>query len=114
MSITTKECLHSIGFKMKKIVFVLVLLFSVLGYVGAVEAQEEFTLQELSEYNGKNGNPAYIAYDGVVYDVSNHPRWKSGTHNGQKAGTDITDAIKRAPHGASKIKGLPVVGQLVK
>ncbi len=99
---------------MKKIVLVLILLFSVIGFVGAAEAKEEFTIQELSEYNGKDGNPAYIAYDGMVYDVSNHPRWKSGTHNGQKAGTDITSAIKKAPHGASKIKGLPVVGKLVK
>ncbi|MGM0623585.1 MAG: cytochrome b5 domain-containing protein, partial [Campylobacterota bacterium] len=28
------------------------------------------TLNELQKHNGKNGNKAYIAYKGVVYDVT--------------------------------------------
>ncbi len=106
---------------MKKTLLILVVLLSIVGFIFAADAtsgasgdMEEFTLQELAKYNGKNGMDAYIAYDGYVYDVTNHPRWKSGSHNGQKAGTDITDAIKRAPHGASKIESLTVVGKLVK
>lgn len=34
---------------------------------------QEFTLEELKKYNGKNGNPAYIAVNGKVYDVTNNP-----------------------------------------
>jgi len=32
---------------------------------------KEFSLSELSKYNGKENMPAYIAYKGKVYDVSN-------------------------------------------
>ena len=30
---------------------------------------KEYTLEELAEYNGKNGK-TYVAYQGQVYDVS--------------------------------------------
>ncbi len=72
------------------------------------------TVAELSKYDGTNGNPAYIAVDGVIYDVTNVPEWKNGAHNGFTAGKDLTDAIKTmSPHGTSKLSGVPVVGKLV-
>jgi len=72
-----------------------------------------FTIDELSTYNGKNGNPAYIAVDGIVYDVTNVSQWKNGMHNGFEAGKDLTEEIKTiSPHGVSKLKGVPVVGKL--
>lgn len=71
------------------------------------------TPEELAQYDGKNGNPAYIAVDGVIYDVTNVPQWKDGEHNGFSAGNDLTDAIKNvSPHGVSKLKSVPVVGKL--
>lgn len=71
------------------------------------------TLDELAKYDGKNGNPAYVAVDGVIYDVTNVPEWKNGEHNGYTAGKDLTDAIKNvSPHGVSKLKNVPVVGKL--
>lgn len=73
----------------------------------------ELTVEELAQYNGKDGNPAYIAVDGVIYDVSDVPQWKDGEHNGFSAGNDLTEEIKTiSPHGVSKLKGLPVVGAL--
>ena len=30
----------------------------------------KFTKETLSNYNGKNGRPAYIAFNGTVYDLS--------------------------------------------
>lgn len=75
--------------------------------------QKVFTKEELSKYNGQNGNPAYVAVDGTVYDVTNVPQWKGGKHNGYEAGKDLTDEIKnKSPHGVSKLNGLPVVGKL--
>lgn len=74
----------------------------------------ELTLDQLKQYDGKNGNPAYIAVDGVIYDVSNVSRWKNGSHEGYSAGKDLTDAIKgKSPHGTSVLEGVPVVGKLV-
>ncbi len=73
-----------------------------------------FTREELSEYNGKNGNPSYIAYKGKVYDVSASFLWKDGRHQVfHVAGVDLTDALGQAPHGVEAIEKFPVVGILV-
>lgn len=37
---------------------------------GRVRCMKKFTREELAQYDGKNGNPAYVAYKGKVYDVS--------------------------------------------
>jgi predicted heme/steroid binding protein len=74
-----------------------------------------FTLEELSQYTGKNGEKAYVAVDGVVYDVTNVPAWKNGEHqNGLTAGKDLSKEILSSPHGKSVLENLPVVGKLVK
>jgi len=80
----------------------------------AADGTLELTLDQLKQYDGKNGNPAYIAVDGVLYDVTNVSQWKNGSHVGYSAGQDLTDAIKNSsPHGTSKLKGVPVVGKLI-
>lgn len=73
-----------------------------------------FTLDELAQYDGKNGNDAYVAVAGTVYDVTHADKWQNGNHYGVKAGTDLTTAINRSPHGSSVLEGLPIVGTLVK
>lgn len=77
--------------------------------------EKTYPIEELSKYTGKDGNPAYIAVDGVVYDVTNVSQWKNGMHNGFKAGLDLTQEIKtKSPHGISQLKGIKAVGKLVK
>lgn len=74
----------------------------------------ELTLDELSKYNGKDGNPAYIAVDGVIYDVTESKMWKDGEHNGYTAGKDLTEEIKKvSPHGTSVLKKMKKVGKIV-
>lgn len=75
-------------------------------------AGKTFTLNELSKYNGKNGQPAYVAYKGIVYDVSNVPQWTGGTHHGEKAGTDVTNDISKSPHGEKVFADLPRIGTI--
>ena len=73
----------------------------------------ELTLDELSKYNGKDGNPAYIAVDGVIYDVTESKMWKDGEHNGYTAGKDLTEEIKKiSPHGTSVLKKMKEVGKI--
>ena len=76
------------------------------------EAEEKaFTLEELKEFNGKDGKRAYVAVDGVVYDVTDSKPWKDGNHNGFEAGNDLTDAIKNeSPHGIAKLDNVVKVG----
>ncbi|MDB6352927.1 cytochrome b5 domain-containing protein [Trichococcus sp. K1Tr] len=74
-----------------------------------------FTLEELSQYNGKDGQPAYVAVDGVVYDVTNVEAWKNGDHKlGLTAGNELTEEITNlSPHGKKVLERLPIVGELV-
>lgn len=65
----------------------------------------KLTLEELAMYNGRDGQAAYVAIEGVVYDVTGIPSWTDGKHNGNMAGKDLTEAIKKAPHGDSNLRG---------
>ena len=62
----------------------------------------EFTLEELSQYDGSNGKPAYVAVNGIVYDVSNAESWAGGTHMGLTSGKDYTEDFSSC-HGNNKI-----------
>ena len=74
---------------------------------------KEFTEKELAQYNGRNGKPAYIGYNGKVYNVSSSFLWKNGTHQVlHKAGEDLTAALEQAPHSEDVLKKFPVVGTL--
>lgn len=76
-------------------------------------ADKTFTLDELSQYNGADGKKAYVAVDGIVYDMTNVPQWKGGQHHGLTAGIDASQAILKSPHGKSVIEKLTPVGKLV-
>lgn len=69
-----------------------------------------FAPEVLSAFDGNEERPAFIAYSGKVYDVSNLFRWKGGKHFRHQAGMDLTAALAKAPHGAEKLAGLPVPG----
>jgi predicted heme/steroid binding protein len=60
-----------------------------------------FTEKELQRYNGERGQPVYIAFEGVVYDVSECPKWRTGFHEQLHfAGIDLTSSLPEAPHAA--------------
>jgi predicted heme/steroid binding protein len=81
------------------------------------EEQEtrSFTVEELSYYNGRNGIPAYVAVNGIVYDVSSLLRWSGGQHFGMQAGRDLTGAFMGCHQGImERLNKVPKVGVLVK
>jgi predicted heme/steroid binding protein len=74
---------------------------------------QEFSTEELAKFDGKNGNKAYVAVDGNVYDVTPIPAWKDGVHHaGAHAGADMSDFITRSPHGKKVLQKLTQVGTL--
>jgi predicted heme/steroid binding protein/uncharacterized membrane protein len=74
---------------------------------------KEFTLEELSTYNGKGEPSVYIANDGKVYDVSGSKFWKTGLHmKRHQSGSDLTGALTGAPHGREVFERVPQVGVL--
>ena len=76
--------------------------------------QKKVTQQELEENNGKNGKPAYIAYKGKVYEVSQSSFWMDGEHLGMhQAGKDLTEELEMAPHREETLQRVKLVGELV-
>ena len=87
--------------------------------VQAVSAQEQirgqtqgqvFTADSLAQYDGRDGRPAYFAYDGQVYDVTTSKLWKLGEHFGVQAGKDLTGKLGDAPHGTEVFSRFPMIG----
>lgn len=71
-----------------------------------------FTPMELSKYTGKDGTPAYVAVNGIVYDVTDAPGWTKGRHYGVTAGKDITNEFEACHMSPIALKKLKVVGKM--
>lgn len=91
---------------------------TVTGNAPGVTQTHTFTPDDLKNYNGQNGKPAYVAVNGLVYDVTNSDLWKAGVHkycsDTTYAGADYSELINSSPHGADILKSFPVVGVLKK
>lgn len=75
--------------------------------------QREFTREELAQYDGSGGRFAYVAVDGIVYDVSLEATWGGGTHFSLYAGKDLTAQFNGCHSGKVEIlRNLPIVGVL--
>ncbi len=79
----------------------------------SLSEERKFTLEELAKFDGRNGNPAYIAYKGKVYEVTDSGFWIDGDHLGaHQAGKDLTAELDLAPHGPENLDRLKLVGVL--
>jgi predicted heme/steroid binding protein/uncharacterized membrane protein len=71
------------------------------------------TRDVLAENDGRNGKPAFVACDGIVYDISESKRWKNGQHmRRHEAGRDLTADIQAAPHQQDLLERFPRVGMM--
>ena len=81
----------------------------------SAKQEGDLTLAELSQCDGQEGRPAFIAFRGAIYDVSQSRLWKNGNHlNRHPAGNDLTEVLSQAPHGEDKVMTMPRVGTLLK
>ncbi len=78
-----------------------------------MESAKTFSKEELSQFDGKNGKPAYVAFKGKVYDVTDSYMWIDGDHSGEhQAGKDLTEQMAVAPHAEDVMERMKVVGVL--
>lgn len=72
-----------------------------------------FTRAELAHYNGRDGQPMYVAFEGIVYDVTPSDLWVDGEHQfAHSAGDDLTAEMDLAPHGEEVLERFPAIGRL--
>ena len=75
-----------------------------------MEETRKFTITELSQFDGKDGKPAYVGYKGKVYDVTESFQWIDGEHLGHMAGQNLTDEMDVAPHSEEVMERMKAVG----
>lgn len=64
----------------------------------AVKPLPIYNKSHLALRNGQDRAEVWIAYKGVIYDVSRSNLWNKGIHYDHWAGQDLTDELKDAPH----------------
>ena len=80
----------------------------------SVSTKGDMTLEELAACDGRQGRPAYIAYEGKIRDVGGLDLWRGGVHfSRHHAGEDLTNFLWEAPHDEEVVLELPVVGSLL-
>lgn len=72
-----------------------------------------FTKSQLALRNGQDMPQIWIAYKGIIYDVSESRLWRKGMHYEHWAGQDLTDELIDAPHSDVVFKKFSVIGMLI-
>jgi len=72
---------------------------------------KRFTIEQLKDYEGKEGQPVLVAVNGKVYDVSSSKKWAAGLHmKRHRAWCDLSHDIKAAPHGLEVLERYSLIG----
>ncbi len=67
---------------------------------------------QLALRNGQDKPQVWVAYKGLIYDVTHSRLWKTGKHYEHWAGQDLTDELPDAPHTDKVFDRFTVIGQL--
>jgi predicted heme/steroid binding protein len=73
---------------------------------------KEYTPQQLAVCNGQDREEVWVAYKGIIYDVTYSRLWRNGRHYEHWAGQDLTHELKDAPHTEAVFERFKVVGRL--
>lgn len=71
-----------------------------------------YSVGKLALRNGQDKPEIWVAYQGIIYDVSASRLWWRGSHYGHWAGQDLTEELQEAPHGAAVFEKFPKIGYL--
>ena len=72
-----------------------------------------YTKAQLSLRNGQDKPQVWVAYNGVIYDVTTSRLWREGKHYEHWAGQDLTDELAEAPHTAHVFDKFQPIGRLL-
>lgn len=71
-----------------------------------------YSTAQLALRNGTDRAEIWIAYKGVIYDVTSSRLWRKGMHYEHWAGQDLTAELKDSPHGEKVFKRFSPIGKL--
>jgi predicted heme/steroid binding protein len=71
-----------------------------------------YTRAQLALRNGQDRDEIWVAYRGVIYDVTLSRLWRNGKHYEHWAGQDLTDELPDAPHTEQVFEKFTAVGRL--
>lgn len=72
----------------------------------------EYTRFQLALRNGVDKDEIWVAYDGLIYDVTASRLWRNGKHYQHWAGQDLTAEMSDAPHTARVFEKFTPIGRL--
>ncbi|AYB30898.1 cytochrome b5 domain-containing protein [Chryseolinea soli] len=72
----------------------------------------EYTRAYLALRNGQDKPEVWVAYNGLIYDVTRSRLWMRGKHYEHWAGQDLTDELKDAPHTENVFDRFTIIGKL--
>ena len=75
-------------------------------------AVPEFTRSQLALCNGQDKPQIWVAYRGIIYDLTDSRLWRNGHHYEHWAGQDLTAELPDAPHTAEVFDLMEVIGRL--
>jgi predicted heme/steroid binding protein len=72
----------------------------------------EYSRAHLALRNGQDKPEIWIAYKGMIYDVSISRLWSKGKHYEHWAGQDLTGELPDAPHTDRVFDKFRIIGKL--
>jgi predicted heme/steroid binding protein len=72
----------------------------------------EFSKSQLSLRNGQDKPEIWVAFQGLVYDMTQSKLWKNGKHYEHWAGQDLTEELSDAPHSEKVFEKFIPIGKL--
>jgi predicted heme/steroid binding protein len=71
-----------------------------------------YTKNQLALRNGQDKPEIWVAYQNLIYDVTESRLWKNGKHYEHWAGQDLTDELSDAPHLDTVFSRFKLIGTL--
>ena len=72
-----------------------------------------YTRAQLALRNGQDKPEIWVAFRGLIYEVTASRLWRNGKHYEHWAGQDLTDELADAPHTDKVFEKFTAVGRLV-
>ncbi len=72
-----------------------------------------YTRAQLALRNGQDRPEIWVAFQGLIYDMTQSKLWKNGKHYEHWAGQDLTDELADAPHSEKVFEKFNPIGKLI-